>query len=46
MITIYELLRFMAMGGKPSYLHRKKENKNTAALQNLLDNYKTEKVEK
>lgn len=38
--NVYERLRFLACGGKNSYLHKKgKENKQVRKLQDFLDNY-------
>jgi hypothetical protein len=37
--TIYERLLFLAKGGRKSYWHKGKENKNTTKLQNLLDEF-------
>lgn len=36
-MTIYERLRFLAMGGKKAYLHGATENMKTTELQEFLD---------
>lgn len=36
-MTIYEKLRYLAMGGRKEYLHGSTENKRATKLQNFLD---------
>jgi len=36
-MSIYEIMRWKASGGVKAWRHSKKENKNTTAVQNMLD---------
>lgn len=36
-MTIYERIRFLAIGGKRSYRHGLEENKKTTELQDFID---------